>query len=142
MARKAVITIIGKQRYGDERDEIEVTTVGTIEEKADEYTIRYVEEQESLQKPIKTSLHISKDEQQVEMLKSGPYSSCLVIERSKRNLCNYGTEYGNMLMGIYGRSVQASYGKNEGSFSFEYDIDFNGALASQNEVIINYRITQ
>lgn len=142
MAKKALITIIGKQRYGAEKDKIEMTTVGTIEEKPDKYIIRYNEEQEPPRKPIKATLNISKDEKRVEMIKSGPYSSCLIIEKSKRNLCNYGTEFGDMLMGIYGKSIEAEYGKTEGSFNFGYDIDVNGALTSQNEVIVNYRITQ
>lgn len=142
MAKKAVITILGKQKYGNESDQVEITTVGTVEEKTDKYIIRYNEEQEPPLAPIKSTLKISKDNSVVELTKSGPYSSCLIVERSKRNLCNYGTEYGNMLMGIYGRSVETDYGSENGKFSFEYDIDFNGSLASQNEVIINYRITQ
>lgn len=142
MAKKALITIIGKQKYGADNDKIEMTTVGTIEEKADSYIIKYNEEQEPPMSPVKATLNISKDNKKVEMIKSGPYSSCLIIERSKRNLCSYGTEYGDMLMGIYGRSIESDYGKTEGSFNFGYDIDFNGALASQNEVIVNYRITQ
>ncbi len=140
--KKALITIIGKQKYGPETDKIEMTTVGTIDQTDDSYIIKYNEEQEPPKAPIKATLNISKDEKRVEMIKSGPYSSCLIIERSKRNLCNYGTEYGDMLMGIYGKSIETEYGNTEGKFTFCYDIDVSGALTSQNEVIINYRITQ
>ena len=102
MKKEALITITGKQNYGDDNDKIEMTTVGTIEETDDCYIIRYNEEQDPPQRPIRATLHISKDEQKVEMLKAGAYGSLLIIERSKRNLCNYGTQYGDMLMGIYG----------------------------------------
>lgn len=142
MSKKALITIIGCQKYeGDsEKDKIEMKTIGTIEESDNTYTIRYNEEIAPNKSPIKTRLNIAKDESKVEMIKSGPYSSCLIIEKSKRHLCNYGTEYGDMLMGIFGRSVENDYNENEGSFRFSYDIDINGAVTSQNEVIINYRI--
>lgn len=142
MTKKALITIIGCQKYeGDsDKDKIEMKTVGTIEENDSEYIIRYNEEFAPNKSPIKTKLNIAKDESRVEMIKSGPYSSCLIIEKSKRHLCNYGTEYGDMLMGIFGRSVENGYGENEGSFKFSYDIDVNGAITSQNEVTINYRI--
>lgn len=141
MTRKAVLTIIGTQHYGkDNDDSVELTTVGTIEETEDKYIIRYNEEQEPPRSAIRAKLSISKDNQGVEMLRSGDVGSCLIIERSKRNLCRYGTEYGDLLMGIYGRSIEAEVGEDEGVFSFAYDIDVNGALTSQNEVKIEYRI--
>lgn len=142
MKKEALITITGKQNYGDNNDKIEMTTVGTIEETDDCYIIRYNEEQDPPQRPIRATLHISKDEQKVEMLKAGAYGSLLIIERSKRNLCNYGTQYGDMLMGIYGRTIENNYGEEEGTFLFGYDIDINGAVSSRNEVTINFKINQ
>ncbi|MFR5875350.1 MAG: DUF1934 domain-containing protein [Eubacterium sp.] len=141
MAKKALIKIIGSQHYGAENDDsIEITTVGTIEETADNYIIRYNEEQEPPSKPIRAKLSIAKDEKRVEMIRSGAYSSCLIIERSKRNLCRYGTEYGDLLMGIYGRAIESDYANGEGTFCFGYDIDVNGALTSQNEVKVEIKI--
>ena len=142
MKKEALITITGKQNYGDDNDKIEMTTVGTIEETDDCYIIRYNEEQDPPQRPIRATLHISKDEQKVEILKAGAYGSLLIIERSKRNLCNYGTQYGDMLMGIYGRTIENNYGEEEGTFLFGYDIDINGAVSSRNEVTINFKINQ
>ena len=142
MKKEALITITGKQNYGDDNDKIEMTTVGTIEETDDCYIIRYNEEQDPPKRPIRATLHISKDEQKVEMLKAGAYGSLLIIERSKRNLCNYGTQYGDMLMGIYGRTIENNYGEEEGTFLFGYDIDINGAVSSRNEVTINFKINQ
>ena len=76
------------------------------------------------------------------MMKSGPYSSLLIIEKSKRHLCKYGTEYGDMLMGIFGKSIENDYKENEGGFNFSYEIDINGVVSSQNEVTILYRINE
>jgi uncharacterized beta-barrel protein YwiB (DUF1934 family) len=141
MAKKALIEIIGSQHYGAHNDDsVELTTVGTIEENADNYIIRYSEEQEAPSQPIKAKLTISKDDKKVEMLRSGALSSCLIIERSKRNLCRYGTEYGDLLMGIYGRAIESDYSNGEGTFSFGYDIDVNGALTSQNEVKVKIKV--
>lgn len=141
MTRKAVLEIIGTQHYDKDNDDtVELTTVGTIEETDDKYIIRYNEEQEPPRSTIRAKLSIQKDKSTVEMLRSGDVGSCLIIERSKRNLCRYGTEYGDLLMGIYGRSIEADAGESEGVFSFAYDIDVNGALTSQNEVTVKYRI--
>ena len=138
--KKALIKIVGKQKYGADNDKIEMTTVGTLEETDESYILRYNEEQEPPRAPVKAKLSISKDEQRVEMMRSGKYGSVLIIERSKRNLCNYGTEYGDILMGIYGKNIEYECGEKSGTFSFGYDIDVNGVLSSQNEVTVTYKV--
>ena len=139
---KALITITGRQQYDDDKDKVEMKTIGTVEQDDENYIIRYNEELENSTMPIRARLNIAKDESKVEMIKSGPYSSCLIIEKSKRHLCNYGTEYGDMLMGIFGREVENAYNDNEGTFKFSYDIDINGAISSQNDVTIEFRLTE
>lgn len=139
---KALITITGRQQYDDDKDQVEMKTIGTVEQDDKNYIIRYNEELENSTMPIRARLNIAKDESKVEMIKSGPYSSCLIIEKSKRHLCNYGTEYGDMLMGIFGREVENAYNDNEGTFKFSYDIDINGAISSQNDVTIEFRLTE
>lgn len=141
MAKKAIITVIGRQNYGDSKDKIEMKTVGTIDTDDTNYIIEYNEALEDSSQSICVRLTIAKDESRVEMIKSGPFSSCLIIEKSKRHLCSYGTEYGNTYMGIFGKDVEAKYGNTEGKFEFSYEIDINGAVSSQNEVTIKYRVT-
>lgn len=139
---KALITIIGHQKFDDDKDQVEMKTVGTVEYDDDNYIIRYNEELENSPAPLRAKLNIAKDESKVEMIKSGAYSSCLIIEKSKRHLCNYGTEYGDMLMGIFGREVENDFNENEGTFKFSYDIDINGAISSQNDVIIKFKVCE
>lgn len=139
---KALITIIGHQKFDDDKDQVEMKTVGTVEYDDDNYIIRYNEELENSTAPLRARFNIAKDESKVEMIKSGAYSSCLIIEKSKRHLCNYGTEYGDMLMGIFGREVENDFNENEGTFKFSYDIDINGAISSQNDVIIKFKVCE
>lgn len=139
---KALITIIGHQKFDDDKDQVEMKTVGTVEYDDDNYIIRYNEELENSTAPLRAKLNIAKDESKVEIIKSGAYSSCLIIEKSKRHLCNYGTEYGDMLMGIFGREVENDFNENEGTFKFSYDIDINGAISSQNDVIIKFKVCE
>ena len=139
---KALITIIGHQKFDDDKDQVEMKTVGTFEHDDDNYIIRYNEELENSTAPLRAKLNIAKDESKVEMIKSGAYSSCLIIEKSKRHLCNYGTEYGDMLMGIFGREIKTEFNETEGTYKFSYDIDINGAISSQNDVIIKFRLCE
>lgn len=140
MKKNALIKIVGRQKYGIDSDKIEMTTVGSIEEKDDCFVLRYNEEQEPPMKPLRTKLTITKDEKRVELMRSGDFSSLLIIERSKRNLCNYGTAYGDVLMGIYGKDIESNFSKDEGVFRFGYDIDVNGALTSENEVKVTVKV--
>ncbi len=136
---KILLKITGSQRIDNQKDKLELTTIGSFEEKKDAYIINYKEEQEPPEPPVSVSVKISKDEKSVVMTRSGANDSCLVIEKSRRNLCNYGTQFGDILMGISGHTVDSEYDGNKGKFLFTYDIDINGALASKNEVIMTFR---
>lgn len=133
---RILLEITGTQRVDGQKDQLELTTMGTLRDDGTAYIIRYTEEQEPPLSPVKVTVRIQKDESAVEMTRTGAYDGCLLIEKSKRNLCHYGTEVGNLLMGIYGREIEASLNENGGSFKFGYDIDVNGAVASKNTINI------
>lgn len=139
---KILLEITGTQRIDGQKDKTELTTVGTIEHTDDSYIVRYTEQQDPPFAPIDVTVRISKDEKLVEMTRSGACESRLVIEKSGRNLCHYGTEYGDILMGIAGHFIETQINETDGKFTFCYDIDLNGALASKNEVTMVYKNKQ
>lgn len=136
---KVLIEVIGTQNIDSQFDKTELKIVGTFEELEEKYIIRYKEEQGEGEAPVDVSVVVLKDESVVEMTRDGAISSRLVIERSQRNLCHYGTAYGDILMGISGHSIEHEPNENGGKFSFGYDIDINGALASKNRVKLTYK---
>ena len=136
---KVLIEVIGTQNIDSQFDKTELKRVGTFEELEEKYIIRYKEEQGEGEAPVDVSVVVLKDESVVEMTRDGAISSRLVIERSQRNLCHYGTAYGDILMGISGHSIEHEPNENGGKFSFGYDIDINGALASKNRVKLTYK---
>ncbi len=139
---KIILEIAGSQRIDSQKDKTEMTTIGTIEETADSIIIKYTEEQEPPLTNIDVSVTLHKDEKLVEITRSGACESCLIIEKSKRNLCRYGTEYGDILMGISGHTIDSAYNGDSGRFTFNYDIDVNGAIVSHNEIKLNFRKNQ
>lgn len=136
--KKILLEITGTQHVDDMKDKIELTTVGTIREDDTAYIVRYTEEQEPPMKPIQVTLRIAKNGSYVNLTRSGPLNSCLLVEKSKRNQCQYPTQFGNILMGVYGREIETAANDNGGTFRFAYDIDFNGSVASKNTVNIKY----
>lgn len=139
---KILLEVVGTQRIDSHRDKMELTTIATLEELEDHYKIDYTEEYEPPAKSVDVCVKINKNEQSVEMTRTGDYSSRLVIEKSRRNLCRYGTEYGDILMGISGHTIDCDLQRDKGTFVFSYDIDINGALASKNEVRLTFKINQ
>ena len=131
---RILLEITGTQQIDHDKDKIELTTIGTIRDDGSAYIIRYTEEQTPPLAPVKVTVRIQKDESAVQMTRTGAYDSCLMIEKSKRNLCRYGTEFGDILLGIYGREIEAKIDDSTGSFFFGYDVDINGATASKNTV--------
>lgn len=131
---RILLEITGTQQIDSDKDKIELTTIGTIRDDGSAYIIRYTEEQSPPLAPVKVTVRIQKDESAVQMTRTGAFDSCLMIEKSKRNLCRYGTEFGDILLGIYGREIETKVDDSNGSFFFGYDVDINGALASKNTV--------
>ncbi len=129
---KVLVEIKATQQYGHDTDITDLTTYGTLRDDGAAYIIKYNEELENPSETVCVTVRVQKDESFVEMTRSGINHACLTIEKSKRNLCSYGTDFGNILMGIYGRDIEAN--AEDGLFKFEYDIDFNGSVSSQNKV--------
>lgn len=137
---RILLKITGSQHVDGQTDQIEITTMGTMRDDGAAYIIRYTEEQEPPMAPVKVTVRIQKDESTVQVTRTGGVESCLIVEKAKRNQCNYDTGFGNLLMGIYGRSIETDVKDQSGSFAFEYDIDVNGAVTSKNTVNMVYSI--
>ena len=139
---RIVIKIIGTQSLDDEKDEIELTTTGSIEETDFAYIIRYSEQTETPSAPIDVTVIVNKDERKAEIIRKGAVSSCLSVSKSGRVQCHYGTEYGNIPMGITAHEIETSIENSEGSIYLAYDIDINGVLASKNDIRLTFNKIQ
>lgn len=137
-----LLKVLGSQQIDMQKDSMEMTTVATLDENESCYILHYKEAQEQSPSPIDVCVKIQKDESRVEMTRNSAYATCMIIEKSKRNMCRYGTEYGDILMGIFGHTIDTEFDGESGEFTFGYDIDFNGALASKNEVKMSFRKNQ
>ncbi|MDE5670769.1 MAG: DUF1934 domain-containing protein [Eubacterium sp.] len=135
---RILLKITGSQLVDGQKDQIEITTIGTMRDDGTAYVIRYTEEQEPPMAPVQVTVRIQKDESAVQITRTGGVESCLIVEKGKRNQCNYDTGFGNLLMGVYGRIIEMTVNADNGSFAFEYDIDVNGAVTSINTVNMVY----
>lgn len=85
----------------------------------------------------KTEFLIRPDE--VVMNRSGTVTSHMVFRRGQKHQFLYGTPYGTLAMGINTRSIAAQLGESGGSMDLSYDLDFENALLSRNQISITIK---
>ena len=138
MIKDVIIDIKGMQGIDDESDTIEFTTDGRFGFKDDEYFISY-DEGQMLQDDtkVKTTLLVKPDS--VVLSRSGSVNSRMLIQKGERNTCFYSTPHGNLVLGIFGNSIEYDLTENGGKIRIEYNIDSDLKLVSKNTVDITVR---
>ncbi|MCC8022814.1 MAG: DUF1934 domain-containing protein [Clostridiales bacterium] len=139
--KRVLLQITGVQDVQGESDQVELTTVGLLEEDGTHYYLRYEEAQEAPDETLHTTVKVSKDFSCAEMIRTGSSESCLTIQTGKRHICHYGTEYGDISMGILGDRLEGYLQDGEGEIQLRYTIDINGSVTSRNTVTITCKET-
>lgn len=138
MKEKILIKIVGEQKYGDETDSVELISSGTFIENEKEYFLIYDEMQDDLSTCVHVTVAIQKDKSGAKIFRKHGENlvSVMEIKNNVRCLCDYSTEYGIISMGITGTGTTADFNKNSAEFTYEYRIDSDGQLCSENRVKI------
>lgn len=135
---KVLIEVIGTQNIDSQFDKTELKTVGTFEELEEKYIIRYKEEQGEGEAPIDVSVVVLKDESVVEMTRDGAISSRLVIERSQRNLCHYGTATAIYLWAF--RAIQLSMSQMKTAANSHLDMILISTVPLPPKIVLSLHI--
>lgn len=132
--KKVLIRITDKHESEEDSFTSELTTVGTLEGSGGDYAIVYTETDEEMADCV-TTLRVE-GKRKITMTRSGKYTTEMIIEKNRRHSCHYSTPFGELMMGVYAKTVRSEMGEDGGILDFSYTIDFNNALASINELSI------
>lgn len=138
MTKDVLIKITGVQGIDNDSDTIEFTTDGKFGFKDGSFYLSYDEGEILGIKNVKTMLYIKSDNSVI-LQRSGTLSSRLVVETGKRNTCFYSTPQGELVIGIFGETVEHKLNEAGGSINLKYTIDSNLNLISRNTVNISVR---
>ncbi len=138
MIKKALVTITDSHCSDGEDYSLELTTSGEYAETEDGFILAYDEADEELDGCM-TELRFSFGGR-IAMRRVGKYNTEMVFEQQQRHICYYTTPYGELMMGIYTKSVTFEPLENGGRLRFAYTIDFNNDLASENELDITFTL--
>ncbi len=132
--KKAIIKITDRHIQDGEEYVCELTTSGEFEVTESGCKVIYSETDEELANCL-TSLDVE-GSAKISMTRTGKYNTEMIIEKDRRHTCFYATPYGELMMGIYAKSISNDVSENGGTLNFSYTIDFNNAPASENELTV------
>lgn len=132
--KKAIIKIIDRHVQDGEEYVCELTTSGEFEVTDVGCIVNYTETDEELSNCV-TSLMVE-GSRKISMTRTGKYNTEMIIEKDRRHTCFYATPYGELIMGVYAKSVENGVAENGGILKFSYTIDFNNTPASENELTV------
>lgn len=139
MQENFLISIKGRQRVDDETGEVELTTFGSYVRRGDSRYIVYKEYTSEDKNRTRTSILRIDGSNKVTLMRGGEDSTRLILECGKRHLCQYDTEFGNMMIGVFTSRLQSELDDCGGSLEVSYTLDINSSLSSQNEILITIK---
>lgn len=136
MKKDVLIKIKGIQIVENEPDVTELFTRGFFYKRNNNYYITYDETETTGFNGSKTTLKVE-GKDKLTLIRSGKAKSHLIIQNGERNVGHYGTEQGELLIGVYTKDFSSKLTDCGGDLYFSYELDINSSLVSENEVYIN-----
>ena len=124
MTKDVLIAIKGMQFEGaEDAEEIEVIQRGQYYQKNGTHYLLYEE-------PIEGSIDIIKNrikfkDGEVQVAKKGPVNTVLNFKQNEKNMTNYATPYGNLLIGIDTQEINCELSEEKMDIRVEYSLDIN-----------------
>lgn len=130
MTQKVLLTLQGMQfdQSGENADQIGITADGDYYKKNDKHYVLYEEVAEGFVQPTKNRLKFSEDI--VELSRSGPVNVHMVFQENKKNLTNYITPFGQILMGIDTKEIQVTEREEQITVEVHYVLEINDEFLS------------
>lgn len=138
MKKEVLIEICGTQNVDGDKETVEIITTGQYYLKNKSFYIIYDETESTGYANCKTTVKLD-GSNVVSMIRHGGHQSQIIVESGVRHQCNYGTQFGDFIIGIMGKNVVSELDENGGRLEFEYSLDVNTSLASENKVTINVK---
>jgi len=136
--KEVLISIKSSQSIaGEDAEPTELITTGRYACRGGLKKFSYMESALTGLDGTKTEFLIRSDE--IVMNRTGAVTSRMVFQRGRKHRFLYGTPFGTLAMGISTRSIDTQLSENGGSLDLAYDLDFENALLSRNEINITIK---
>ncbi|MBQ5329722.1 MAG: DUF1934 domain-containing protein [Oscillospiraceae bacterium] len=124
---------------GDIPDVLEYVTDGTLtrieRDGREGWQIRY-QDGEMTGFPGSSTELICIDDDMAQMSRVGDFTQSITMETGKHRKCDYSTEYGRMVLGVYAKHISNAITDKGGNLFLNYTLDANGILLTENRVLL------
>lgn len=139
MTKEVLLTLRGLQfdQREEDSEKIEMVTVGDYFKKNDRHYVIYEEVTEGFEQPTKNRLKFS--DHMVELTRNGLVNVHMVFQENKKNMSNYNTPFGQILVGIDTKRVRIDEKENNIVVDVDYALDINYEFLSDCHIKIDIR---
>ncbi len=124
MTKDVLIAIKGMQFEGaEDPDEIEVIQRGQYYERNGSHYLMYEEPVEGTTEIIKNRIKFKENE--VQVAKKGAVNTTLTFTKNEKNMTNYATPFGNLVVGIDTRGIALDLQEDKMDIKVDYSLDIN-----------------
>ncbi|MBR2401640.1 MAG: DUF1934 domain-containing protein [Lachnospiraceae bacterium] len=124
MTKDVLVAIKGLQFEGDmDAEAIEVINKGEYYKKNEGHYVIFDEVTEGFKEKTKNILHVKGDS--VELTKRGLVNVHMSFEENKKNMTQYSTPYGNIMIGIDTKSIKMEEKEDRLQIGIEYALELN-----------------
>ncbi len=115
------IKIVTRQYTDGETEEIVMKTTAVIKGNSDDYSITYQDDDGDLV-GCETTLRVSRG-RRISIIRKGPYTSHIIIEKNVRHLSHHNTPAGQFMMGMSCNDIKSDFDNGKLKFSYSTDIE-------------------
>ena len=134
MNYNCLIYIDGTVDQQGEQERIQLKTRGSFLRRGNSFFITYEETETTGYAGCTTTVKVAADESRVAMLRFGPASSQLIIEKGVRHVCHYETGVGALTLGVAADEIRCQLTDAGGQAFFSYTLDDGTQELSRNLV--------
>ncbi len=122
--KDVIITIKSTRHFGGDDECTELITEGGYRLTDYGCELTYTETEATGYEGSVTSVSVAAGKS-LEIIRSGKFSSELIIETQRKNYSCYGTPYGDLTVGATAKKIEAKLNENGGRVIAEYSMDIN-----------------
>ena len=130
MKREIVLSICGKQSYGEQEPEvIELVTEGVLEQTEDGWNLQYQESDLTGLEGVITTFRVEPD--RITLLRTGKLNSQMVFQEGVVHESLYQVEFGALMLTVCATKVCADLSLDGGVIDLVYSIEIEQSAAGQ-----------
>lgn len=137
MNKEVLVSISGLQFAEDNRDAVEIITVGDYYKKNGKHYLIYEESMEGFEGTTKNMIKFN--EHMVDITKKGITNVHMVFEEKQKNMTYYDTPFGNLLIGISTNNIEFEEAENAINIKIAYSLDINYEFVSDCKINISVK---